>query len=110
MRAVWVSDFRTYAGSHDQEAEMMWSPFSPQGPLPHEANIQFNFPNLRCKNRSLGRDAHRQRNRLLFIKEAFMSRVLEALHSFLAHPCADHKAPARLKRLGSRKLYKGWVT
>lgn len=36
----------------------------PQGPLPHEANMQFHLPNLRCKNRSPGRDAHRQRNRL----------------------------------------------
>lgn len=26
------------------------------------------------------------------MKEAFMSRVLEALHSVLAYPCVDHKA------------------
>lgn len=65
MGAVQVSGFLIYSGSHDQEAEMVWSLFSPQGPLPHEANMQFHLPNLRCKNRSLGRDAHRQKNRLL---------------------------------------------
>lgn len=53
-------------GSCDQEAETVRSLYSPQGPLPHEANMQFHLPNLRCKNRSLGRDAFRQRNRLLY--------------------------------------------
>lgn len=43
---------------------------SPQGPLPHEANMQSHSPNLRCKNSSLSRDAHGQKNRLLH-KESF---------------------------------------
>lgn len=45
------------------------------------------------------------------IKEAFMLRVLEALHSVpLAHPCADDKATVWLLRLGSPKPVKGWIT
>lgn len=41
------------------------------------------------------------------IKEAFMSRVLEALHAVLANLCADHKATVWLYRLGTRKLLEG---
>lgn len=65
MGVIQVSGFLTCPGSHDQEAEMMWSLLRPQGPLPHEANMQFHLPNLRCKNRSLCRDAHRQKDRSL---------------------------------------------
>lgn len=65
MGAVWVSGFLIYPGSCDQEAEMVRSLFGPQGPLPHEANMQFDLPNLRCENRSLGRDAREQKNRLI---------------------------------------------
>lgn len=62
---VWFSGFLAYPESCDQEAETVWSLCSPRGVLPHEANMQFHLSNLRCKNRSLGRDAHRQKNRLL---------------------------------------------
>lgn len=37
------------------------------------------------------------------IKEAFMSRVLDALHAVLTNLCADHKATVCLYRLGTRK-------
>ena len=65
MGAVQESGFLTYPGSRDQEAELMWSLSSPQGPLPHEANMQFHLANLRCKNRRLGRDAHRQKDTVI---------------------------------------------
>lgn len=52
-------------GHMTRKREMVRSLFSPQGPLPHEANMQFHLPNLRCKNRTQSRDAHRQKDRLL---------------------------------------------
>lgn len=73
------------------------------GTLSHEANMQFHLPNLRCKNRNLGRDAHKQKDRLLhkggfYVEDPWSIKLLFLQRYYSGHEATVYVEELDLKR------------